>query len=151
MRYNCPQNTKETNITYVRNRIEPNYFIVYYKNVAQIRLTPKEVGRVFGVAKFTPSVNSIRDWCYEMINKYGSEEEKEDEVKAEVDPTADADAIMAVVAPALDALRAEILEALAEKQVEEEVEEEEVEMQETKLSITERFGAVASMFKDVNY
>ena len=79
MRYNCPQNTKETNITYVRNRIEPNYFIVYYKNVAQIRLTPKEVGRVFGVAKFTPSVNSIRDWCYEMINKYGSEEEKEDE------------------------------------------------------------------------
>ena len=77
--------------------------------------------------------------------------EEEKEVEAEVNPEADAEAIMAVVAPALDALRAEILEALAEKQVEEEVEEEEVEMQETKLSITERFGAVASMFKDVNY
>ena len=79
------------------------------------------------------------------------EEEKEEEVKAEVDVEVDADAVMAIVAPALDALRAEILEALAEKQVEEEVEEEEVEMEETKLSITERFGAVASMFRDVNY
>ena len=77
--------------------------------------------------------------------------EEEKEVEAEVNPEADAEAIMAVVAPALDALRAEILEALAEKQVEEEVEEEEVEMQETKLSITERFGAVAKMFRDVNY
>lgn len=80
-----------------------------------------------------------------------AEEEKEEEVKAEVDVEVDADAVMAIVAPALDALRAEILEALAEKQVEEEVEEEEVEMQETKLSITEKFGAVAKMFRDVNY
>jgi len=79
------------------------------------------------------------------------EPEKEEEVEDEVNPEADAEAIMAVVAPALDALRAEILEALAEKQVEEEVEEEEVEMQETKLSITEKFGRVAAMFKDVNY
>ena len=79
------------------------------------------------------------------------EEEKEEEVKAEVDVEVDADAVMAIVAPALDALRSEILEALAEKQVEEEVEEEEVEMQETKLSITEKFGAVAKMFRDVNY
>lgn len=79
------------------------------------------------------------------------EEEKEEEVKAEVDVEVDADAVMAIVAPALDALRAEILEALAEKQVEEEVEEEEVEMQEAKLSITEKFGAVAKMFRDVNY
>ena len=79
MRYECPENTKESSVTYVRNRIENNYFIVYYKNVAQIRLTPKEVGRVFGVAKFTPTVNKIRDWCYEMLGKYGSEEEKEDE------------------------------------------------------------------------
>lgn len=80
-----------------------------------------------------------------------TEEEKEEEVKAEVDPELDADAVLSIVAPALDALRSEILEALAEKQVEEEVEEEEVEMEATKLSITERFGAVAAMFKDVNY
>jgi len=35
-----------------------------------IKFTPKEVGRVFGIAKFTPSVNNIRDWCKEMVNKY---------------------------------------------------------------------------------
>ena len=73
MRYNCPENTKEASVTYVTNRIEPNYFIVYYKNVARIRTDPKEVGRVFGVAKFTPTVNKIRDWCKEMVNKYESQ------------------------------------------------------------------------------
>ena len=40
-----------------------------------IRFTPKEVGRVFGVAKFTPSVNAIREWCYEMVKKYDSNEQ----------------------------------------------------------------------------
>ena len=38
-------------------------------------MTPKDVGRVFGVAKFTPSVNLIRDWCKEMVNKYEKKEE----------------------------------------------------------------------------
>jgi hypothetical protein len=28
------------------------------------------VGRIFGIAKFTPSVNNIRDWCKEMVDKY---------------------------------------------------------------------------------
>ena len=78
--------------------------------------------------------------------------EEEEKEKMAVDPEADAEAIMAIVAPALDALRAEILELLAEKQnEEEEVVEEEVEMEETQLSITERFGAIARAFKDVNY
>jgi len=80
------------------------------------------------------------------------EHEEEEKEKMAVDPEADAEAIMAIVAPALDALRAEILEAIAEKQVEEEeVVEEEVEMEATQLSITERFGAIARAFKDVNY
>jgi len=89
----------------------------------------------------------------EEMAQDGKEEEEEKKEKMAVDPEADAEAIMAIVAPALDALRAEILEAIAEKQVEEEEEvvEEEVEMQETKLSITERFGAIARAFKDVNY
>ena len=43
---------------------------VFYKNAAQIRFTPKEVGRVFGIAKFTPTVNEIREWCKEMVEKY---------------------------------------------------------------------------------
>jgi hypothetical protein len=88
----------------------------------------------------------------EEMAQDGKEEEEEEKEKMAVDPEADAEAIMAIVAPALDALRAEILEALAEKQnEEEEVVEEEVEMEETQLSITERFGAIARAFKDVNY
>ena len=59
-----------TQVTYVRNKIGNNYFIVYYKNAARFKLTPKEVGRVFGVAKFTPTVNNIREWAYEMVEKY---------------------------------------------------------------------------------
>jgi len=54
----------------MRSRTGPNWFRVYYKNSCVIRFTPKEVGRVFGVAKFTPSVNLIRDWCKEMVAKY---------------------------------------------------------------------------------
>ena len=60
----------------MRTRIGPNWFRVFYKNSAYIRFTPKEVGRVFGIAKFTPGVNDIRDWCYKMVEKYGSEADK---------------------------------------------------------------------------
>ena len=34
---------------------------------------------MFGVARFTPTVNEIRDWCYTMIDKYGSETDKNDD------------------------------------------------------------------------
>lgn len=91
--------------------------------------------------------------------KAESEEEKEEEleeeetevVEAEVNPEVDADAVLAIVAPALDALRNEILEALAEKQVEEEEEVVEEEMAEVKLSITEKMGAVMTAFRNMNY
>ena len=78
MQYECPENIANSNVTYFRTRTGPNFFRVYYKNGAQIRFTPADVGRVFGVAKFTPTVNAIRDWCYEMITKYGSETDKTD-------------------------------------------------------------------------
>lgn len=65
-------------------------------------------------------------------------EEKEEEMA--VDPELDAEAVMAIVAPALDALRQEIMEALADKQNEEETVEEEVEMEEVKLSVAQRFS-----------
>jgi hypothetical protein len=72
MYLSCPYNDLNTQVTYVRNKIGNNYFIVYYKNAARFKLTPKEVGRVFGMAKFTPTVNNIRDWCKEMVEKYDS-------------------------------------------------------------------------------
>jgi hypothetical protein len=79
MEYVYEKNTKECNVTYHRNKIGNNYFVVYYKNMACIRRTPKEVGRVFGIAKFTPSVNEIRDWCYQMVDKYESKGESDGE------------------------------------------------------------------------
>ena len=57
-------------VTYMRTRNGPNWFRVYYNNMCCIRFTPVEVGRVFGIAKFTPSVNEIRNWCKEMVEKY---------------------------------------------------------------------------------
>ena len=75
MYLSCPFNDLNTQVTYVRNKIGSNYFIVYYKNAASFKLTPKEVGRVFGVAKFTLTVNNIRDWCKEMVEKYDSIEQ----------------------------------------------------------------------------
>ena len=79
MEYHFPDNTNDTSITYYRERTGPNFFRVFYKDAAQIRYTPKEVGRVFGVAKFTPYVNSLREWCYEMIKEYGSKDDKQDD------------------------------------------------------------------------
>ena len=74
MEYNFPNNTTDANVVYHRNKFGPNYFRVYYKNAAVIRFTPKEVGRVFGIAKFTPTVNAIRDWAKEMVSLYESSE-----------------------------------------------------------------------------
>ena len=79
-----PNNDSSSYVQYVRNKIGNNYFIVYYKNVAQFKKTPKEVGRVFGIAKFTPYVNALRDWCKEMVEKY--ENIEPDELKPELEP-----------------------------------------------------------------
>ena len=79
MEYNYPDNTVSCSVTYMRTREGPNHFRVFYKNAAQIRFTPKQVGAVFGVARFTPGVNKIRDWCYEMVKQYGSETDKTDD------------------------------------------------------------------------
>ena len=79
MEFKSPHSTNDCNVTYMRTRTGPNWFRVYYKNAAYVRFTPKEVGRVFGIAKFTPSVNDIREWCYEMIKEYGSDIDKDNE------------------------------------------------------------------------
>ena len=79
MQYECPENTVNSSVTYFRTREGPNFFRIYYKNAAVIRMTPKQVGAVFGVARFTPTVNKIRDWCYQMVKEYGSETDKTDD------------------------------------------------------------------------
>jgi len=59
---------------------------------------------------------------------------EDEEVAMEVNPEVDAEAVMAIVAPALEALREEILSAVADAKNEEEAEEEEVAMEEVKMS-----------------
>ena len=79
MEIQYPNNNHKTMITYMRSKTGKNWFRVYYNNMCVIRFTPKEVGRVFGIAKFTPSVNAIREWCYEMVNKYESQSSLNDD------------------------------------------------------------------------
>ena len=85
MEYNYPENTKDCNVTYHRTHTGPNFFRVYYKQGCCIRFTPKEVGRVFGIAKFTPSVNKIRDWAKEMVQQYESSSSLSDEADSTVE------------------------------------------------------------------
>lgn len=81
MEYKYEGNTNDCSVTYFRTRYGPNFFLVYYKNAAKIRYTPKEVGRVFGIAKFTPFVNSVREWAKTMVSQYekGSSESSLDD------------------------------------------------------------------------
>ena len=75
MEIQYPKNTKDCNVTYMRTRTGPNWFRIYYKQGCCIRFTPKEVGRVFGIAKFTPTANEIREWAKEMVEKYETQPE----------------------------------------------------------------------------
>ena len=72
-------------VTYFRERTGPNFFRVFYKGVTCIRLDPVETGRVFGIAKFTPWVNEMREWAKEMVGLYDKAVKEDDEV----DPTTD--------------------------------------------------------------
>ena len=64
-------------VEYHRNKIELNYFVVYYKQRAVVCRDRITVKRAFGTAKFTPTVKAIGDWCDEMIEKYERANEKE--------------------------------------------------------------------------
>lgn len=79
MEYNFEKNTNSCNVTYFRNRTGPNWFRVFYKDGARVCHTPKDVGRAFGVAKFTPWVNECREWCYKMVSKFGSDLDKDND------------------------------------------------------------------------
>lgn len=65
-------------VTYNRVKFGPNWFMVYYKNVATPCLTVKEVRSRFGTAKFTPTVSTLTEWCKDMIDKYDTVKEEQD-------------------------------------------------------------------------
>ena len=63
----CPENTVNSSVTTLELGLVLISLVSTTNGVT--RFTPADVGRVVGVAKFTPTVNAIRDWCYEMIEK----------------------------------------------------------------------------------
>ena len=73
MEYNYPDNTNDCSVTYMRTKTGPNHFRVYYNHGACIRFTPVEVGRVFGIAKFTPLLIrleiGVKKWWKSMMEK----------------------------------------------------------------------------------
>ena len=67
-------NTPSCNYTYFRTREGPNYFVSYYKNSSRLHYDPKDTWRTLGVAKFTDSGKSLKEWCLQMDETYNSEQ-----------------------------------------------------------------------------
>ena len=72
MEYQFPDNTNDMMVTFFRERTGSPFFRVFYKGACVIRYTPIEVGRVFGVAKFTKTATAVREWAKEQLEKVDS-------------------------------------------------------------------------------
>ena len=64
---------------YHRVREGPNYFVSYYKHSSRLHYDPKNCWRTLGVAKFTDTGKSLKAWCLEMDETYGSEKAEGDQ------------------------------------------------------------------------
>ena len=69
-----PDNTQYMRYEYHRVREGPNYFVSYYKHSSRLHYDPKNCWRTLGVAKFTDTGKSLKEWCLEMDNTYGQQE-----------------------------------------------------------------------------
>ena len=68
-----PDNTQYMRYEYHRVREGPNYFVSYYKHSSRLHYDPKNCWRTLGVAKFTDTGKSLKAWCLEMDDTYGTE------------------------------------------------------------------------------
>ena len=66
-----PDNTQYMRYEYHRVREGPNYFVSYYKNSSRLHYDPKDTWRTLGVAKFTDTGKTLKDWCLLMDEQYG--------------------------------------------------------------------------------
>jgi hypothetical protein len=78
-----------------------------------------------------------------------AEEKEEEEVKMAVDPAADAEAILAIVTPAMEELKTELLQVIAElkNELTESTDDEPVEEVEMKLTAHHRFSNVVNFLQ----
>ena len=68
-----PDNSQYMRYEYHRVREGPNYFVSYYKHSSRLHYDPKNCWRTLGVAKFTDTGKSLKAWCLEMHETYGTE------------------------------------------------------------------------------
>jgi len=123
------------NMVKEKYELDGKFYEVVEGKLTPIELAEEEVEEVEEVVMAEEEVEEEVELADE------TEEEVEEEVAMEVDTELDAEAVMTIVAPALNELREEILGLLADKNNEEEEVEEEVEMaEEVKLSAVERFS-----------
>ena len=66
-----PENTSDMRYEYHRVREGPNFFITYYKHSSRLIHDPKDAWRTLGVAKFTDTGKSLKEWCLAMDEEYG--------------------------------------------------------------------------------
>ena len=130
----------QNNMTKERYELDGKFY-----DVVEGKLVPVAMeDEVPAVVEETPTVEVELEEAHETeeeveMMEEPTEEEKVEEVEAEVNPEADAQAILDIVAPALNALREELMGLIADKANEEEVEEE-VEMQEVKMSAFQKLS-----------
>ena len=66
-------NSHDMRYEYHRVREGPNYFVSYYKHSSRLHYDPKNCWRTLGVAKFTDTGKTLKAWCLEMDDTYGSQ------------------------------------------------------------------------------
>jgi hypothetical protein len=67
-----PDNSSNMRYEYHRVREGPNFFITYYKNSSRLIYDPKDAWRTLGVAKFTDTGKTLKEWCLQMDEEYGA-------------------------------------------------------------------------------
>ena len=67
-----PDNSPSMRYEYHRVREGPNYFVSYYKHSSRLHYDPKNCWRTLGVAKFTDTGKTLKQWCLEMDETYGA-------------------------------------------------------------------------------
>ena len=66
-----PGNSQYMRYEYHRVREGPNYFVSYYKHSSRLHYDPKNCWRTLGVAKFTDTGKSLKEWCLLMDETHG--------------------------------------------------------------------------------
>jgi len=72
MIYQSPSNTQHFQLNYHRVREGPNWFMMYYKNIATCCLDVKDVKSRLGSAKSLDSSKNLYKWMEEMMKEYDS-------------------------------------------------------------------------------